>query len=182
MKLYEIAGEYREIQAALEEAGGELTQEIEARLNVNQETLAQKLENIAKLDAELQAYCAACMEEVARLKALASSRERASDSLRAYALCCLQAAGIKKVETPLFIISRQANPARVVIDDEESIPIEFFSFSIDKKLSWDEVPEAFREDCANYLNKAILKKYLETHPEITIPGVHLEAGESLRIK
>ena len=55
MKLYEIATEYREIQAALEESGGELTPEIEARLTGNQETLAQKMESIAKLDAEWQA-------------------------------------------------------------------------------------------------------------------------------
>ncbi|HLD91266.1 MAG TPA: siphovirus Gp157 family protein [Patescibacteria group bacterium] len=165
MKLYEIATEYREIQAALEESGGELTPEIEARLTGNQETLAQKMESIAKLDAEWQAECRSCLEESERIGKLHDARMGAIESLRAYALRCLQSAGIKKVETPLFVISRQANPARVVVDDEDAIPAKFWIEKITSSIS-----------------KDAIKDSIKAHPESPIPGVHLETRESLRIK
>ncbi|MEW6234725.1 MAG: siphovirus Gp157 family protein [Candidatus Omnitrophota bacterium] len=180
MKLYEISQQYEEIMAELEGTEGALTPEIQQRLDAVEDDLKRKVENIACLIRQFQADGETCKSESERLTALRKSRERAAEGLKAYALGQLQRLGLKKVETELFVVSRQANPERVVIDDENELPGLFFTAKL--TMPFVELPEELRPRANREPDKTLIKKFIEAHPDAPIPGVHLEAGESLRIR
>ena len=162
--LYEIAAEYRESMARLNE------------LDLDEQTVADTLESIS---GDLTTKCTNVGYVIRNLESLAEqikqaeqqmaarrkSIEARAESVRAYLLRNMQACEISKIESPYFAISLRKNPPKVVIDDPEAVPIEF----------WRQPPMPAPE-----LDKKAIAEQLKAGA--VVAGTHLEQGVSVSIK
>jgi DNA repair exonuclease SbcCD ATPase subunit len=162
MKLYEISNSLRDLLDELDEAEGELSEDLEHRLDVATMALTEKIDNVLAFAAEREAYADALRGEMERLGKRAKSVEATADSLRKYVLTSMRRAGIPKVEGLRFTARTQANPGRVVVDDESKIPQEFVNTRTE-----------------SYIDKRALRDALLKND---VPGAHIEQSISLRIK
>lgn len=85
---------------------------------------AQGYEMVART---LEMHSPAIKAEIDRLSALMKQREKAATGLRSYLKEQMQAAGITKLESPLFKIALQNNPAAVDIFEPALVPMEFMT-------------------------------------------------------
>lgn len=140
MKLWEITDELDEIGALIAEAGGELTPEMEERLDATEEALKAKVESVALFirDRELEAKKA--KEEKDRLAAIQKAHENTVEGLKTYLLRCLSRAGVEKVETHRARVRRQTSgtPSIDYHGDVDALPEDFVRViperrSVDKK-------------------------------------------------
>jgi hypothetical protein len=104
MKLYEIANEYRDIDALLDESGGELTPEIEQALAALDTALEAKVDAICGVIRERDADLDGLKLEIDRLKDRAKAVENGTSGLRLYLRDCLERSGKAKVKTPRFTV------------------------------------------------------------------------------
>ena len=121
MSLYVLADEYRAAAEAL--ADLELpAQAVQDTLEGLSGALEQKATNVAmfarNLEATAEAIKAAEADMAARRKAL-ETRARA---IRYYLQTNMAKVGITRIESPYFTLAIQANPASVVVEDEDMIP------------------------------------------------------------
>jgi len=99
--LYQIPLEWAAIELALEESAGELTPDLEKRLQDLLQGGPEKLENAMKVCKSLEAQATAAKTEAQRLQDRAKSFDNQVERLRTLMLPALQALG-GKVKTPLF--------------------------------------------------------------------------------
>lgn len=101
MRLYDIPNEWAQIELDLEAAAGELTPEIEKRIQDLLAGGAEKLEAAMKVCRSLEHQAEAAKAEAQRLQDRARSFDNQVDRLRSLMLPALQALG-GKVKTPSF--------------------------------------------------------------------------------
>ena len=111
MKLYELPLEASSLQAELEEAAGELTPDLEQRLDSFLALGADKIDAGACVLRTLEAQAEACAREAQRLKARQGSFQRSADRLRELLGRAVDALG-GKVKTSRFTLWIQASPAQ----------------------------------------------------------------------
>lgn len=104
MNLYKLTVEGAEINRILTENEGELTPELEARLDAILGEGKDKVEAAAMVVRGLEASEEACAQEVQRLTDRAKSFARQSDNLKARMLIAVDAALDGKVKTDKFTI------------------------------------------------------------------------------
>ena len=122
IKLYEAVEALGTTEEWLDEAGGELTPEVEALLDGAQMAFAEKVERVALKVKALESEAEAISAEAARLTARAKARTTAAKSLKAYLQRCLEVAGETKVNGLLCTVALQTNPPAVTVPawtDEE---------------------------------------------------------------
>jgi len=122
--LFEVAAEYREVAAMLEDSGLD-EQTIADTLESMQGEFESKAIAVASFARNLEAEAAAIDDAIKGMEARAMSLKKRSESLRDYLHGAMNATGIKKVSCPYFVIAIKANPSRVVIDDEAILPQQF---------------------------------------------------------
>lgn len=129
-KLWELSEEIREVMDALEESGGELTDEIEERLEAVDEAFEGKVENTAIAIEIMQSRAAARKEQADKLKQAARALENSADSLKDYLHAQMQAAGVNSIE-----------------GDRKKVNVQRGSYSVrkTKDLSPDRIPAAYRK-------------------------------------
>lgn len=132
--LFKISEEAKIIASALIE--GELSEEMENALVINQNELQEKSINYAYAIKSIESDIDAIDSEIKRLQALKSSRTNAIDRMKSAVLDALTIYGIEKVTSPTLNLSVRLNPEAVEIVNEYQIPQEFFkekvTISIDK--------------------------------------------------
>jgi len=161
MKLYEITEELLE---AANHEGDELTEEeLHQRLNNLAMNFSDKAEGITRLIKNIDAYASAADEEAKRLQAVRKSAQNRAQWLKRYLQDNMQALELTKLQAGVFRLGIQKNPPRVVVDDPGQIPMEYA----------EEITEL-------RIDKTALKSALQEGQQI--PGVHIEQGESLRIR
>lgn len=164
LTLFQIAGQYREAADKL------------AELDLDPKTFADTLEslggdleekskNTAFVARNLEAAADQIDAAVAEMGRRAATLRRNAERVREYLMSNMNYAGVKKLETPYFVISVRDNPPKVIVDDEQAIPREYFT---------DPPPPAPKLD-----KKLIAQAIKDGH---TVPGAHLERGQSLQIK
>ena len=109
MNLYEITRETLELASLLETE--ELTPELEAMLVINQEKMEVKVNNYAKVIANIQSDSEAIDQEIKRLKAMKDSKERAITRLKDAVRESMLVSAIDKIESPLFKLSLRRSEA-----------------------------------------------------------------------
>jgi len=122
--LFEVAAEYREVAAMLEDSWLD-EQTIADTLESMQGEFEDKAIAVASFARNLEAEASAIDDAIKGMEARAMSLKKRSKSLRDYLHGAMNATNIKNVSCPYFVISIKANPARVVIDDESSLPQRF---------------------------------------------------------
>ena len=162
--LYEIAAEYRENLAKLNE------------LDLDEQTIADTLEsiggdmqvkatNVGFAIRNIESLAAQIKEAEAAMAARRKALEARAEHVREYLLRNMVACEMTKIESPYFVISVRKNPPKVVIDDPEAVPAEF----------WRQPPIPAPE-----LDKKKLAEDMKAG--VVVKGSHLESGMSVLIK
>ena len=156
MNLYELTN-FEELLLEKLEAGEDVADTLEAI----ELTVEDKLESYAKVIRTFESRSTVKQLEIKRLQDSARTDEEAVKRMKSIMQEYLQRTGKRKVETPLFKIWMQKNPASVEVIDESLVPKEFYK-----------IPEP-------QLDKSALKNALK---ENEVPGVQLKQTESMRMK
>jgi len=153
LKLWELSEELDRIGEEIAEAGGELTPEIEEKLDALEGAFEEKAENIALMVRNLEATSSAVKEEEKRIRTYRRSLERQASGLKDYLLFFLRRQGVERVEGTRARIRRQANsrPSIRWLGDPESAPEAFRRVRVDvdtqaayeELKSGGELPEGF---------------------------------------
>jgi hypothetical protein len=162
--LYLLASEYRAAADRL------------ADMDLDEQTVADTLESISG-DLEVKAKNVAAFARNMETTALAikdaeegmaarrKAIERRVASLRAYLLANMQTAGIKRIESPEFVITVRDNPPAVDAFDPEQIPDGY----------WTSPPPP-----PPVLNKTKIKEAIKSGEQV--PGARLTQGQRVEIK
>ena len=141
MKLYDVAIEGQAIERLLEASQGELTPELEERLDALMLGGKEKIEAAAFVRSNLKADAKACRDEAARLDSRADAYETQAKRLEERMLVAVDAAFGGKVATPMFTIWGQNTGASVSFDvapdaDLQKVDPRFVrtTYALDKRL------------------------------------------------
>lgn len=130
--LYDLKNDYLRLLELEEEVDSEAFQD--ALDNLTDE-INTKAENIAAVLKQMEADAKMLKDEEARLKSRRIAIENNHKRLKEYLKNELEVMDIEKVKTPKFTITVRNNPVKVVIKDEDLIPVDYKipKYSIDKK-------------------------------------------------
>jgi len=122
MNIYQIEQDYLSLSEQIIEAGGELSPEIETSLAINKEQLQNKGISYGYVIKSLESDVSAIDEEIKRLNALKSSRNKTVDLLKNTIKDAMQMYGIEEIKTATLKINfRKSESVEVetdIIDDE----------------------------------------------------------------
>lgn len=109
LRLYEIPDAYERIEDALIEAGGIMSDELEAELNALDGAFEDKVERICRIIRSNDATAKALKEEEDRLYARKLAHENTSKRLKKYLKDNMDALGRLKVSAGIFKVAIQRN-------------------------------------------------------------------------
>lgn len=147
MKLYEIPIEFAVLESALIEQDGELTPELEKRLDDFLRSGKDKIEGGAMVMRGLEMEAEACRTEAKRLTDRAGSLENNAGRLKKLVLYALDGAFGGKVKSALFTIWGQTSAPSTNLDlapgvDLSELPAEFVR--VKRELAKDAIKEALK--------------------------------------
>jgi hypothetical protein len=133
LSLYDLTSEHRLICEAIEDAGGEITPEIEAMLAINEENFVAKAEGYAEIIAKYAILADNASHRIAQLQTVKKIAENAQKRMKERILGAMQEYGMQKVQCGLHQFSLR-NSKAVEITDEAKIPSEYIKVatSVDK--------------------------------------------------
>jgi len=105
MNIYQIESEFLGLSNQIIEAGGEITPELETALAINKDQLQNKGINYGYVIKSLENDISAIDEEIKRLNALKSSRNKTADLLKNTIKDAMQLYGIEELKTPTLKIN-----------------------------------------------------------------------------
>lgn len=157
--LRELTAEFEAVLAlALEEDDGE---ELAGRLAEIDMAIEDKADNYAVIIADLNAQEAKLKTEIDRLTKRRQTLRNNVDRMKCSLQQAMETVGKEKMKTDYYSYTIQKNPPKLILDDEEIVPEDYF---------------VTRRE----LDKASLKDALKAGQEVR--GAHLEQTESLRIR
>jgi hypothetical protein len=121
--LFQITAKARELSLALE--SGELTDELENELVINQTELQDKAINYGYVVRSLESDVSIIDEEMKRLTALKKAKTGAIDKMKESVLNAMLIYGIEKVTSPTLNLSVRNNPESVDIPMTELLDAKF---------------------------------------------------------
>ena len=164
--IYELTNEFSMLWELMEE--GTLDDEaLAGAFDCTKEELAIKLEGYCKFIKNLESDIEGLKAEEKRLAARRKTMENTIERSKAAMLNAMKVAGEKKIPCGSFTVSAQANPPKVILDEQyiENIPEKYLTI---------QEPEVNR--------KAMLEALKAGNCEELEGIAHLETGESLRIR
>lgn len=123
--LYKIAGDLSVVIGELIENGGELSEELEKKLDDSTLAFDKKAENVLKYMLNLDGDIDILDAEIKRLQQREKFRANAKTRLKDYLLMNMIRVDIKKIEHPAFTAVVMDNPVSVEITNEKKIPTVF---------------------------------------------------------
>lgn len=159
--LFNISAEARELASALIE--GELSEELETALVINQNELQEKAINYGFAIKSIEADIDTIDAEIERLKALKTSRTNAIDRMKSTVLEAMNIYGIEKVASPTLNLAVRLNPESVEVVNEY------------------QVPDIYRKEKVTVtIDKTAIKEAIKSGLEV--PGAVLDRKKRLEIK
>lgn len=143
LKLYEIEQQYVELANQIIDNDGEITEELEKQLKINENELKTKGQAYALIIKQFEADNASIKAEKERLDNLAKSRQKTIDKLKERLLQSMNLYQLKDITTPLTKISIR-NSTSTTITDESSIPKEYMIITETKKPDKKSIKEALQ--------------------------------------
>ncbi len=165
-KLYDIEQDMLAIFSELEENDGEITPELEEKLQITREELQEKLVNYAKFIRGKELEIELREKEIERLSKRNSADEKTIEFLKERMRFSMNQFNQDKIETPLFKI-KIAKSSFVDILDETLVPSDYMNTPVMPKASPD---------------KTKIKKYLENLPENATSWAKISTREKVNIK
>ena len=137
MNLYEMSRELEVINDQIITADGEITPDLESRLDAVSLDFRAKSHGIAKWTLELTGTSELIDMEIARLHKKKRAAENLRTRLMEYVKSCMETADVQKIELPTVTIRIQKNPASVEVVDETKLPASYIRIKqvteVDKK-------------------------------------------------
>lgn len=124
MTLYSLTDEYRQLldMAADPEADPE---SFDAALQGIHGEITEKAIAVASVARNLEALAAQIDAAVKDMTTRSRQAKARADRIKEYLLGNMQVAGIKKVESPYFVVAIKKNPESVDVDEDADIPPRF---------------------------------------------------------
>lgn len=170
--LYQLTDQMAEIEAMLEETGGEITPELEAVWNETSESLPQKVDGYNQVLRNLTAYAANLADEIKRLQGLKKTADNSAKRIKEHVLDCMETFGIQKLEGNYCKMSLRSSTQTEV--DEDSVLLPYLSRVEKLGLpSW--------ITCELKINKTALKEAFKGK-DVTPGGVRFVERNNLIIK
>lgn len=123
--LYEMSTELALINDEIVGADGELSPDIEARLDAVSLDFRAKSQGIAKWTLDIAGVESMIETEIARLQRKKRVAENLRTRLTAYIKACMEQANVQKIESPTLTLRIQRNPPSVEILAEDKLPAKF---------------------------------------------------------
>ncbi len=120
--LYDLSNELAVINTEIMDAEGELTAELEARLDASVLAVKDKIQSIGKWTLNLDSRIEGIDKEIIRLQHKKTMTGNLNARLKDYVKMCMTRAEIGKLEFTTFTIAIQKNPPSVEIVNEETVP------------------------------------------------------------
>ena len=140
--LFQINSELVEITNLLIEKGGELTPEIESRLQIAESELKSKSVDYYHVIKELESTTIMIDAEIKRLQDLKKSRVNTIEKLENALLYSMNLHGIEKIETDTLKISTRKSKSVEVVDIDK---LPFNCLKIEKKAIKSEIKKMLEE-------------------------------------
>lgn len=127
MKLWQIGDDLERLALEVAEAGGEITPELEAKLDEIEGTLTSKVERVALKIRELEGHATMAKVEADRIGAIAKAHASAASGLKAYLLRQMERHRLDAVDTDRARVRLRRNSVPAIRWDGPSlmIPTEF---------------------------------------------------------
>ena len=164
LTLYEVAGQYREAADKLAELDLDPTTFADTLESLGGD-LEEKSKNTAFVVRNLEAAADQIDAAVEEMGRRAATIRKNAERVREYLMSNMIFAGVKKLETPYFVITVRDNPPKVVVTDEQTIPPQFFVAPPPPPAKLDK--------------KAVA---VALKAGVQVPGAQLERGQSIQIK
>jgi hypothetical protein len=123
--LYELSTELATINDEIISADGELTPDLEARLDGVSLDFRAKSQGIAKWTLDIAGVETMIETEINRLQRKKKAAENLRTRLKAYIKGCMEQADVQKIESPTINLRIQKNTPSVDILAEDQIPAKF---------------------------------------------------------
>jgi hypothetical protein len=162
--LYAISDQYLQDVSKLQDMDLD-EQTIADTLEGLQGDMEVKATNVAMFVRNLESLADQIKAAEAQMSARRKAIETRAERVRTYLLSNMQRTGITKIESPYFVLSVRSNPPKVVIDDPEAVPDEY----------WRQPAIPLPE-----LDKKAIAAAIKAGS--TVAGAHTESGVSLSIK
>ena len=162
--LYNLVGERLALQNKLEELDFD-QQTILDTLEGDSVAIQAKIEDYAFIIRNMESLPEQMKAEEKRLSDRRKAIENRVQRIKDWLLVNMQQAGITKIESPVFTVALQNNPASVIIDDESLIDDGF-------KRMPDPLPLV--------VDKKLIKMAIDAGQEVN--GAHIEVKQRLVIK
>jgi hypothetical protein len=159
--IYQLTVEAQEIASLLSE--GELTEEVNEILVINQDLLQKKAIDYGFVIKSFESDVSIIDEEIKRLNAIKSIRNNGIDRMKSALLHAMQVYQIEKIQSATINLSIRNNPESVDLINEYLIPKEFI-----------------KEKVTESIDKVRIKKALQNGEEV--PGALLTRTKSIQIK
>lgn len=159
--LFNITAEAQQLASAL--IDGELSEELENALVINQNELQEKAINYGYAIKSIESDIETIDAEIERLRALKISRTNAIERMKSAVLDAFTIYGIEKVTSPTLNLSVRLNPESVEVINEYQIP------------------EIYRKEKVTVsIDKTAIKEAIKSGLEV--PGAVLDRKKRLEIK
>lgn len=134
MSIYNITDDFSQIMAEIESTGGEISPEIDEKLQINQFNLIEKTTNYVHVIKTLDSECDIIDDEIKRLQELKKQRSNFTQSLKDRLKNAMQAMELTEIKTALNKINFRKSES-VEIIDESILPnnVLIYEPKIDKK-------------------------------------------------
>jgi hypothetical protein len=162
LSLYEIEQSQLQLIEQLIDNGGELTEELETALTLNQENLTTKGTNYGFIIKQLTGECAIIDGEIARLNALKKSRVKSVERLENALSVAMHVFQVEEIKSPVMKINFRKSES-VEIDNIALIPATYLV-----------TKETVTPD------KTAIKAALKAGAEIQ--GAHIQVNQNIQIK
>jgi hypothetical protein len=141
--IYELTTEAKYIASLLEENEGELNEELESLLVINQNDIQTKAINYAYLIKAFGYDLYYIENEIKRLQELKKAKNNAIDRMKESISNAMNIYGIEKVDSPTLKLSLRKSES-VEVMNEEIIPSHFFTVKEVKTVNKTKIKEAIK--------------------------------------
>jgi len=163
MNIYQIENEYQLLISAIIENGGEITDEQQLQLAINEEQLQTKATNYAFVIKQIKDRITARKMYMDKLKKDNGTDENLIERLENTIATAMNLYEKDLIQTPFVKISFRKNPDSVVVDDVNALPAEYKKVVVTESAIKDKIKEDLKAG-------------------IEIKGCSLSSSKSLQIK
>ncbi len=176
MTLFYLSSQMAEIEAMLEENGGELTPELEAQWEETRESLMAKVDNYNALVQKLKGYSETIKAEQDRLAKLKKTADNSLAGVKEHIKSTMEMFGLKTLEGDYCKMSLRTSTSTEVDEDVVLAPYQSAIDALSAKL-----PPYVTVEVK--ISKTAIKEATKELPEdVNLPGVRFEKNTSLTIK